>query len=76
MSEESRFKGPVVQDIDTTGLDVLYKVGFNVSFKEEKGILVVDDASRIIAIEKTLNYFKEHPPKRLIFISHVGEPKK
>ena len=76
MSEESRFKGPVVQDIDTTGLDVLYKVDFNVSFKEEKGILVVDDASRIIAIEKTLNYFKEHPPKRLIFISHLGKPKK
>jgi 3-phosphoglycerate kinase len=73
MAEE--FEGPKVQDIDTTGLDVLYKVDFNVPLEEKDGAISVGDPSRIVAVKPTGDYFKKNRPKRLVFISHLGKPK-
>jgi len=61
-----------VKDIDIKGKKVLMRVDFNVPIKAG----VIQDNTRIRAALPTIEYVLKNGAKRLVLMSHLGDPKK
>lgn len=64
-----------VRDIDLRGKAILIRVDYNLSFKDENGQKVIADDTRVRQSLPTLQYLLEQQPKRIVLMSHLGEPK-
>ncbi len=61
-----------VKDIDLKGKKVLMRVDFNVPIKAG----VIQDNTRIRAALPTIEHVLKSGAKRLVLMSHLGDPKK
>ncbi len=61
-----------IKDMDLKGKSVLMRADFNVPMKDGK----ITDDTRIRGAVPTIKYALEHGAKKLVLMSHLGDPKK
>ena len=61
-----------VKDIELRGKSIIMRVDFNVPMKDG----VPQDDTRIMAALPTIRYILDKKPKRLVLMSHLGDPDK
>lgn len=65
-----------IKDIGLTNKSILIRVDYNVSTKNENGVRKIVDDTRIVQSIPTIQYILSQNPKKLILMSHLGDPKK
>lgn len=65
-----------VKDMDFKGKNVVMRVDFNVPMTGDTSNRTITDDTRIKAALSTIKYILDHGAKKLVLMSHLGDPKK
>nr|WP_092318197.1 phosphoglycerate kinase [Brevinema andersonii] len=65
-----------VKDMDFKGKNVIMRVDFNVPMTGDATNCTITDDTRIRAALSTIKYILDHGAKKLVLMSHLGDPKK
>lgn len=64
-----------IKDVDLKGKKILVRADFNVPMQKDGSGVITDD-TRIIAVLPTIKYLLEQGVKKIVLMSHLGDPKK
>ncbi|MGL4562043.1 MAG: phosphoglycerate kinase [Brevinema sp.] len=65
-----------IKDMDLKGKNIIMRVDFNVPMDGDFNARTITDDTRIKGALPTIKYALEHGAKKLVLMSHLGDPKK